>query len=81
MNMQTLITPLREDDRFLTKEDVAERLCVSTQTVWRLEKAGDFPSRRQVTAGRVGYLLSELVEWMHARPAVNAPDELDGGEA
>lgn len=69
------------DERFLTRDEAAERLCVSTQTLWRLERAGDFPRRRQITSGRVGYLLSELVAWMHERPAVGASAEQDGDEA
>lgn len=61
-----------EVHRFVTRDEAAERLGVSPQTVWRLERAGGFPARRQITPGRVGYLLSELVAWMNERPAVSA---------
>lgn len=35
---------------------------------WREEKAGKAPARRQVSAGRVGWLESELVDWVKSRP-------------
>jgi predicted DNA-binding transcriptional regulator AlpA len=34
-------------------------------TVWRLERDGKFPKRRKIGPGCVGYLLSELEEWLN----------------
>ncbi len=36
-------------------------------TRFLLEREGKFPRRRQISAGRVGWLFSELVEWMQTR--------------
>jgi len=36
-------------------------------TCWRLEKAGQFPARVRLSVGRVGWLLSEVQDWIANR--------------
>jgi prophage regulatory protein len=36
-------------------------------TCWRLEKAGDFPKRIQLSAGAVGYRTVEIETWLESR--------------
>jgi prophage regulatory protein len=37
-------------------------------TIWRLERAGQFPQRRQVVGTRVAWMESEVLAWVQARP-------------
>lgn len=36
---------------------------------WELERKGEVPRRVVLTGNRVGWRLSELVEWVKSRPA------------
>lgn len=40
---------------------------LSRTTIWRLEKIGGFPRRRQLSAGAVGWLKAEIDHWMESR--------------
>ena len=55
-------------NRFLSKQDVMRMTGFSHVTAWRLEKRGRFPKRRQISPGRVGWLESEVLEWMESCP-------------
>jgi prophage regulatory protein len=37
---------------------------LSRSTRWRLERAGKFPRRRQISDNAVGWLASELLAWL-----------------
>lgn len=54
-------------------EEVIERTGLSRSTIWRQEEEGEFPSRRQISSGRIGWLEEEVDEWIKSRPKVN-PD-------
>jgi prophage regulatory protein len=43
-------------------------LAASTQ--WRLESLGQFPARRQISAGLVGWVESEVEQWIAGRQTV-----------
>jgi prophage regulatory protein len=40
---------------------------LSRTTIWRLERAGDFPKKIKLSAGAVGYFRHELDEWLESR--------------
>ncbi|HEY4370983.1 MAG TPA: AlpA family phage regulatory protein [Burkholderiales bacterium] len=40
---------------------------LSRSTIWRLEKVGQFPARRKLSANTVGWSASELQDWMASR--------------
>ena len=40
---------------------------LSTTTIWRLEKNGEFPKRRKISRGAVGWVKSEVEEWASSR--------------
>jgi len=40
----------------------------SRKTVWLMERNGLFPRRRQLSAGRVGWLGTEILGWIKTRP-------------
>ena len=43
---------------------------ISRSTAWRMEQNGQFPKRRKVSDGLVGWLKSELIEWVQNRQVV-----------
>jgi prophage regulatory protein len=47
---------------------VLARVKMSRTTVWRMENRGEFPRRRQIGGGVVGWLESEVDQWIRARP-------------
>lgn len=60
--------------KVLRAEDVVDRTGLSRTSIWRMEKRGDFPARIQLSPNRVGWLESDVDEWIEsrARPAVAA---------
>lgn len=53
--------------RILSKHDLKEMALYSPQHVARLEKAGQFPKRIQLGPNRVGWLESEVLDWLTER--------------
>lgn len=52
----------------IRKAEVRKRTGLSDTTIWRLEKAGDFPRRIQITdSGLVGWIEAEVEGWVHER--------------
>jgi prophage regulatory protein len=52
-------------DRFLREREVRSMTGLSRTTRWRLERIGQFPRRRQISPGAVGWLESEVLAWMN----------------
>jgi len=50
--------------RILNLKQVRERTSLSGPTIWRKERAGQFPARRQITTNRVGWVEEELDNWL-----------------
>ncbi len=60
--------------RFLRLHDLIERLGISRATVYRWEKDGLLPPRRQIGPNAVGWLENEIDEFIRGRPvAVSSP--------
>ena len=59
-------------DAYLSIRVVTARTGLSRTTIWRAERAGLFPHRRQLTPGRVAWLASEVDAWIAARVEVSA---------
>ena len=55
--------------RILSKRQVKELVLYSPQHIARLEKAGQFPKRVQLGPNRVGWLESEVLDWLEERLA------------
>jgi len=53
--------------RILSKRDLKELVLYSPQHVARLEKAGKFPKRVQLGPNRVGWVESEVLNWLTER--------------
>lgn len=49
-------------------QDLPSAIGLSRSTVWRLQQLEDFPKPRQITDGCVGWIPSEVEEWLSQRP-------------
>lgn len=56
------------DDRLLRIDEVMERVGGSRSSIYRWEKVGRFPARRRIGSQAVGWLASEIEEWIASRP-------------
>jgi prophage regulatory protein len=55
-------------DKVLRQPEVVERVKLSPVTLWRKEKAGEFPKRRRLGANSVCWLESEISDWLANLP-------------
>jgi prophage regulatory protein len=56
-------------DRFVRERECREISGLSRSTRWRLQRAGRFPQRRQISPGCTGWLMSEISAWLSERVA------------
>ena len=61
---------LPEPDRLIDIARVCQLTSLSRTTIWRLEGAGHFARRRQISPNRVGWLLSEILLCMREQGTV-----------
>ena len=54
-------------DRFVPETECRELTGLSRTSRWRGEREGWFPKRRQISPNRVGWLYSELMDWLESR--------------
>jgi prophage regulatory protein len=57
--------------KFLRSAQVAEKVGLSKVSLWRLEKLGKFPKRRQLGPNSVAWVEQEIEEWMRQREVVD----------
>ncbi|MBW1953785.1 MAG: AlpA family transcriptional regulator [Deltaproteobacteria bacterium] len=55
-------------EQILREPQVIEITGLSRTTLWRLEQCGCFPRRRRLGGRSVGWLKSEICEWITSRP-------------
>jgi prophage regulatory protein len=46
---------------------VRERTGLSRSTIWRLEREGDFPKHRRISANTVAWVEEEVLSWIHSK--------------
>lgn len=63
--------------KIVRPKQLAELLSVSTVTVWRMEKRGELPRRKKISSRTVGWLESDIKEWLENRPVVESVDQMD----
>ena len=56
--------------RALRIAEVSQRVGLGRSSVWRMVKDGEFPKPRQLTSHAVGWLESEVEDWLMNRPVV-----------
>ena len=54
--------------RILNSNEVVKKIGLSKVTVWRMERAGLFPKRINLSERRVGWVESEIEDWLGSRP-------------
>jgi prophage regulatory protein len=59
--------------RILSKAQVIEKTGYSATSLWRKEKAGDFPRRKQLGPNRIGWVEEEVNDWIVSRPRGSLP--------
>jgi len=62
------------DDRILFWPQVKAISGLSRTTVWRMQRAGEFPVCVQVSRGRVGWWESQLLTWKRTRTPHRLPE-------
>jgi prophage regulatory protein len=53
--------------RLLRFPTVRERTGLSRSTIWRLERRGEFPRHRRISANVVAWVETEVVDWIQSR--------------
>lgn len=56
-------------DRIILTPERRELVPYSDMQIWRLEKADKFPRRIKLGPNRVGWILSEVHEWIETKKA------------
>ena len=60
--------------KLLRQDQVITKTTLSRTSMWRLERAGTFPKRRQIVGSRICWIESEIDDWILNRPvAVGEP--------
>ena len=57
------------DMRIIRKPELMSKIGLSDATIYRMEKAGRFPKRMQLGGNSVGWVESEVVDWVESRKA------------
>jgi predicted DNA-binding transcriptional regulator AlpA len=55
------------EKRALSHKAVLARVPVSRTTLWRMERAGQFPKRIQISPNRVAWLEADIDTWLEQR--------------
>jgi len=55
--------------KFLRIRQVIQLTGLSRMTIYRLEVAGEFPKRRQLSKNSVAWLDTDIEQWAQSRPA------------
>lgn len=64
--------------KILNIKAVKEKVNLSPTTIWRLEKAGKFPARINITDSRIGWSEAEVDQWLESRPRGICQREIGG---
>lgn len=63
--------------RVIRQKEAIQRTGLSRTTLWRLERAGDFPQRRRIGRQAVGWFANEIDDWLASRPQALHPVKQD----
>lgn len=74
--MSNVTTQKQKNEKILRKCEVRKIVGLSDATLWRMEKARKFPTRLRLGAGAVGWLESEIQEWIAARAADRGAEQV-----
>ena len=60
---------MEKRERILRKPELMAKLGMSDATIWRRERLGDLPGRLRLGGAAVGWLESEIDEWLSKKAA------------
>ncbi|EAW9081557.1 AlpA family phage regulatory protein [Salmonella enterica] len=63
-----------ETERLVREEERRKMTGLSRSTVWRLEREGSFPKRKQTGKNSCAWLMSDLLLWMNERSGYESAD-------
>lgn len=66
--------------KIIRPTELAEMLSISKVTLWRMEKNGELPPRKKISERAVGWLESDIAEWLENRPLAD-PENVPEAEA
>lgn len=66
-----VLSTAQSPTRILDLNEVRTRIPLSRTQIWRLERAGEFPSRIRLGPNRVGWREDDISKWIESRPAVS----------
>jgi len=69
--MSLAAAPVTSGKRVLSLQAVLGLVPVSRVTLWRMERAGLFPKRIQISPNRVGWMESDVDAWLEERKPSN----------
>jgi len=72
--MKNEIEQRNEAPRLIYYPEVRKLTGLSRSTIWKLEKAGNFPKRRLITTNRVAWLESSVHSWIESRIEVEGAE-------
>ena len=58
-------------------DQVAAYLSLSTSSIERMVRKGEFPAPRQLSGRRVAFLVKEVDEWLNTRPVSDQPPPIN----
>jgi prophage regulatory protein len=58
-------------ERYIRAPELTLKAGLSLSTIWRLEQNGEFPLRRALGPNSVGWLESEVNNWLQSRRPVH----------
>lgn len=59
-----------ENSNIARPRDLPYLTGLSRTTIWRLERAGEFPRRIRLSAGAVGYRMADIQAWLDSRKTI-----------
>ncbi|HBZ9864075.1 TPA: AlpA family phage regulatory protein [Salmonella enterica subsp. houtenae] len=67
MERSDILKMYGERERLVREDERRKMTGLSRSTVWRLEREGTFPKRKQTGKNSCGWLMSDLLLWMNDR--------------
>ncbi len=61
--------------KILKQNEVVQLIGLSKATIWRLEQKGEFPQKISLSQNRVGWIESEVLDWVRSRPRIGYQQE------
>lgn len=58
---------LQPTDKFIRKSEVSKLTGLSSTSIWRLSKTGDFPQSIKIGGYSVRYSLNEVLAWIESK--------------